>query len=216
METFVLPSHFYFNNFIEFLLLVFFDRIMSNEKLGNAEEKRNTPASNNLPFRDDQAEHKGKIKMLIRRVGDDCYVIQSTLPANSAQDNNCLQSPSAEAVLDEVEDKLKLSQRSANGAAHDALSNNQHSKSRSPVLLDSGSSSCKRSPSPKMMEYAESAENKEMNKNPMRENANTILTLLNLLDYCIHNDVTVNDVCSKILEDVLNLLRGKDNVECNL
>ncbi|KRX90180.1 hypothetical protein T4E_11533, partial [Trichinella pseudospiralis] len=180
-----LPSHFYFNNFIEFLLLVFFDRIMSNEKLGNAEEKRNTPASNNLPFRDDQAEH-------------------------------CLQSPSAEAVLDEVEDKLKLSQRSANGAAHDALSNNQHSKSRSPVLLDSGSSSYKRSPSPKMMEYAESAENKEMNKNPMRENANTILTLLNLLDYCIHNDVTVNDVCSKILEDVLNLLRGKDNVECNL
>ncbi|KRZ06838.1 KAT8 regulatory NSL complex subunit 3, partial [Trichinella zimbabwensis] len=172
--------------------------------------------------------HKGKIKMLIRRVGDDCYVIQSTPPAESEPDSSCLQSPSVEAVSDEVEDEqmqckfsemltklINFQSVAENGDAHDAVYD-KRGGSQSPALSASVSNSSNRPPSQNMMEYQDSAGNKELNKNPMQGNTDTILTLLNLLDYCIHNDVTMDDVRAKILEEVLKLLPGKDGVACNL
>ncbi|KRZ67733.1 KAT8 regulatory NSL complex subunit 3 [Trichinella papuae] len=200
-------------------------QMTSNKKFGNFEEEEDSFASNNLPFHTNQAEHKGKIKMLIRRVGDDCYVIQSTPPAESEPDSSCLQSPSVEAVSDEVEDEqmqckfskmltklINFQSVAENGDAHDAVYDKRRG-SQSPASV---SNSSNRSPSQNMMEYKDSAGNKEMNKNPMQSNTDTILTLLNLLDYCIHNDVTMDDVRAKILEEVLKLLPGKDGVACNL
>ncbi|KRY72368.1 hypothetical protein T4A_9040, partial [Trichinella pseudospiralis] len=165
-----------------------------------------------IPIAGAQAENKDSLKMIIRRVGDNCYVIMGVPPAQSVHENNCYQSPVVEAVSDEVEDD---GMQPENGDAHDAVYDPRHS-SRLPALSESGLNRWNSLPSETMMENRDIGDDEEMNESQMRCSTDTVLTLLNLLDYCIHNDVTMNDVCSKILEEVLNLLPGKESVACNL
>ncbi|KRX90163.1 hypothetical protein T4E_9120, partial [Trichinella pseudospiralis] len=147
-----------------------------------------------IPIAGAHAENKDSLKMIIRRVGDNCYVIMGVPPAQSVEDDGM---------------------QPENGDAHDAVYDPRHS-SRLPALSESGLNRWNPLPSETMMENRDIGDDEEMNESQMRCSTDTVLTLLNLLDYCIHNDVTMNDVCSKILEEVLNLLPGKEGVACNL
>ncbi|KRZ36596.1 hypothetical protein T4C_3958, partial [Trichinella pseudospiralis] len=183
-----------------------------------------------IPIAGAQAENKDSLKMIIRRVGDNCYVIMGVPPAQSVHENSTivinhrlwrpyqmkLKTMGCNVSFQKCSPNRLIFQCIAeNGDAHDAVYDPRHS-SRLPALSESGLNRWNPLPSETMMENRDIGDDEEMNESQMRCSTDTVLTLLNLLDYCIHNDVTMNDVCSKILEEVLNLLPGKEGVACNL
>ncbi|KAL1236816.1 Pyridoxine/pyridoxamine 5'-phosphate oxidase [Trichinella spiralis] len=153
-----------------------------------------------------EAEKRESLKMVIRRVGDNCYVISGLPSAENVQENNCLQSPVVETATEEDQDDQMQSE---NDDAHDAVYEPRRS---SPLTdsLDGELNNFNPLATETTMENGDICWEGAKNESQVDPSADIIVTLLNLLDYCISSEVTVNDVRAKIIEEVMNLMRNKD------
>ncbi|KRY39781.1 hypothetical protein T01_4072 [Trichinella spiralis] len=169
-----------------------------------------------------EAEKRESLKMVIRRVGDNCYVISGLPSAESVQENNCLQSPVVETATEEDQDDqmqckfskmltklINFQSAAENDDAHDAVYEPRRS---SPLTdsLDGELNNFNPLATETTMENGDICWEGAKNESQVDPSADIIVTLLNLLDYCISSEVTVNDVRAKIIEEVMNLMRNKD------
>ncbi|OUC41685.1 hypothetical protein D917_10751 [Trichinella nativa] len=60
------------------------------------------------------------------------------------------------------------------------------------------------------MEEGDICYEEEKDENQVDPSTDILVTLLNLLDYCVEGGVTVNDVKAKIVEEMMNLMQNKD------
>ncbi|KRX22129.1 hypothetical protein T07_6139 [Trichinella nelsoni] len=206
---------------------MFYFRRMSHQKESFASFKANESAVPDDPkdvsVAGAEAEKKESLKMVIRRVGDNCYVISGLPPAESAQENNCLQSPSVETATDESQDDemqckfskmltklINFQSAAENDDAHDAVYEPRQS---SPLTdsLDGELNNFNPLATETTMENRDICCEEEKNESQVGPSSDIVVTLLNLLDYCVENEVTVSDVKAKILEEVMNLMRNNDD-----
>ncbi|KRZ87863.1 hypothetical protein T08_1476 [Trichinella sp. T8] len=153
-----------------------------------------------------EAEKKESLKMVIRRVGDNCYVISGLPQAENVQENNCFQSPVVETETEESEDD---EMQSENDDAHDAV----YEPPQSSPLTDSFDGELNNfNPlaTETTMEERDICYEEEKDENQVDPSTDILVTLLNLLDYCVEGGVTVNDVKAKIVEEMMNLMQNKD------
>ncbi|KRX72393.1 hypothetical protein T06_1689 [Trichinella sp. T6] len=169
-----------------------------------------------------EAEKKESLKMVIRRVGDNCYVISGLAQAENVQENNCFQSPVVETETEESEDDetqckfskmltklIKFQSAAENDDAHDAV----YEPPQSSPLTDSFDGELNNfNPlaAETTMEERDICYEEEKDENQVDPSTDILVTLLNLLDYCVEGGVTVNDVKAKIVEEMMNLMQNKD------
>ncbi|XP_003368468.1 hypothetical protein Tsp_12026 [Trichinella spiralis] len=163
-----------------------------------------------------EAEKRESLKMVIRRVGDNCYVISGLPSAESVQENStvlkCNETANAEYLLFRLSSITSCgdrNRRTENDDAHDAVYEPRRS---SPLTdsLDGELNNFNPLATETTMENGDICWEGAKNESQVDPSADIIVTLLNLLDYCISSEVTVNDVRAKIIEEVMNLMRNKD------
>ncbi|KRY12332.1 hypothetical protein T12_14084 [Trichinella patagoniensis] len=150
-------------------------------------------------------------KIVIRRVGNECYITQSGTPVE-----DCFQSPVVETETEESEDDvmqckfskmltklINFQSAAESDDAHDAV----YEPPQSSPLTDSFDGELNNF-NPLATETT--MENRDVRNEREKTNRKSILTLLNLLRYFVNNDVTMDEIKEKILEEVSNLLGSKE------